>query len=197
MKQKTILMAVACVLLSAVAVFAQGKTDFSGTWTLDASKSKFDERARYESGTIKVAQTDKDITYTTDLKRAPRPDGAGGGGGNGGGGGGMGQGGGNRGGAGAGVGGPQSMTYTLDGKETSVDMPGPQGTTSPVKFKSSWDGSKLKLTSKRSFETPNGEITTTTKETWEVVDGGKGLKVVRESENPRGTQTSEFYYTKS
>jgi hypothetical protein len=189
MKQKTILMAAMCVLLFGISVFAQSKTDFSGEWTLDVSKSKLDERMRIESGTIKVAQTDKDITYTTDFKRTPRPDGAGGGNGGGGNGGGGMRGGG-------GMGGSQAMTFTLDGKETSMEVPGPQGSTSTAKLQSEWDGSKLKLTSKRTFNTPNGEMTLTTKETWETVDGGKGLKVVRESESPRGNQTAEFYYAK-
>jgi hypothetical protein len=185
MKQKMILMAVACLLLSAVAAFAQSKTDFSGEWTLDVSKSKVNN---IESGTLSVTQTDKDITYKTDLKRTPRPEGAGAnGGGNGGGGG---QGGGRP------MGGPQSWTYALDGKETSIDTPGPQGMTIPTKLKSDWDGSKLKLTSKRTVNTPNGEMTFTTKDTWEIVDGGKALKVTRESEGRNGPQTSEFYYTK-
>jgi hypothetical protein len=186
MKQKTILMAVACLLLSAVAAFAQSKTDFSGEWTLDVSKSKLPEMMRIEGGTIKVTQTDKDISYITDFKRTPRPEGAAGGGQGGGGGRGM----------GGGTAAPQIVKYTLDGKETTVETPGPQGTTIPAKLTSSWDGGKLKLTSVRTFNTPNGEMTATQKETWEVVDGGKGLKVVRETESPRGNQTAEFYYAK-
>ena len=54
------------VCLSAFAAFAQGdgkKADFSGTWTLDAGKSKLDERARIESMTLTVAQTDKDNKF--------------------------------------------------------------------------------------------------------------------------------------
>lgn len=190
MKQKMILTAVACLLLSAIGAYAQTKPDFSGDWTLDAGKSKL-ERMRIESGTMTVAQTDKDITFSTDFKRAPRPEGDNAGGGNGGmrQGGGMGRG-------GMMGGGNIKMTYTLDGKETSVDMPGAQGATSAAKLKSKWDGGKLKLTSVRTFNTPNGEVTTTTKETWEMVDGGKALKVTRETESPRGAQTNEFYYTK-
>lgn len=188
MKQKMILMAVACVLLSAVATFAQTKTSFSGDWTLDVSKSKLPEARRIESGTMKVTQTDKDFTYNADFKSAPRPESAAGGQGNGGG---MG------GGRGMAQGAAQPMIYSLEGKETSVNVPGPQGTTSTAKLKADWDGGKLKLTSKRAFNTPNGEITVTTTETWEIVDGGKALKMVRETESPRGLQTTEFYFTKN
>ncbi len=183
MKQKMILMAAACVLLSAVAAFAQTGADFSGDWTLDVSKSKLPEMMRIESGTMKVTQTDKDVTVVTDLKRAPRPEGAGGGGMGRGAGGGMGQGGGN-----------QSITYTLDGKEASVEAGGQMGGT--VKLKTKWDGAKLKLTSTRNLNTQMGEMTITTKETWEIVDGGKALKLIRETETPRGSQTAEMYFTK-
>ena len=185
MKQRMILMAVTCVLMSAIAAFAQTKTDFSGDWTLDVSKSKLPEMNRIESGTMKVTQTDKNITVVTDFKRAPRPEGAGGGNG------GTRQGGAGRGGM---MGGSGTTTYTLDGKETSAEAGGQMGGT--IKLKSGWDGAKLKLTSTRSINTQMGEMTITTKETWEIVDGGKALKLTREMETPRGSQTSEMYFTK-
>ncbi|MGI9036893.1 MAG: hypothetical protein ACR2GD_12765 [Pyrinomonadaceae bacterium] len=189
MKQKVFLTAMAFVLLSAVAAFAQTKTNFSGNWTLDVSKSKVNN---IESGTMNVTQTDKDITYKTDFKRTPRPDNGGGqmgGSGNG-------QGGGTGRGMGGGMaGGSQPSVYTLDGKEVTAQG-GSSDRPFTSKMKSSWDGSKLNLTSVRTFSTPNGDITTTQKETWELADGGKTLKVHRESESPRGTQTSDFYYTK-
>jgi hypothetical protein len=181
MKQKTILMALACLLLSAVAAFAQSKTDFSGDWTLDVSKSKLPEMRRIESGLLTVKQTDKDISVATSFNRAPSPDAGSGAGGNGGG---------MRG------GGNQALTYTFDGKETSVNVPGPQGTTSAAKLKSSWDGAKLKLINTRSFTTQAGDVTVTMTETWESVEGGKALKVTRVTQSPRGDQTTEFYYTK-
>ena len=192
MKQKLFLMAAMGVLLSAVAVFAQTKTDFSGNWTLDTSKSKLDERQRIESGSMNVTQTDKDISFKTDFKRAPRPDNGGAmNGGNG-------QGNGMSGGMGRGAamgGGNQPVTYTLDGKETTSQF-GSGERTGTAKMQSKWDGDKLNLTSVRTFSTPNGDISTTLKEAWELVDGGKGLKVHRETESPRGTQISDFYYTK-
>ena len=185
MKRKMLLMAVACLLLSAVAAFAQ-KSDFSGEWTLDVSKSKLPETARIEAGTMKVTQTDKDFSYAADFKRTPRPEAAAGGSGQG-----------NGQGAGRAMGGnPQPLTYSLDGNETSVQVPGPQGSTSTAKLKAVWDGGKLKLTSVRTFNTPNGEMTATTTETWESVEGGKALKRTVESQSPRGSATAEYYFTK-
>jgi hypothetical protein len=181
MKQKTIFMALACLLLSAVAVFAQSKTDFTGEWTLDVSKSKLPEMRRIESGSLTVKQTDKDISVDASFKRAANPEAVAA----------AGNGGGNRGG-----GGNQALTYTFDGKETSVDVPGPQGTTTQAKLKSGWDGAKLKLTSTRSFTTQMGDVTVTMTETWESVEDGKALKVTRVTQTPRGDQTAEFYYTK-
>lgn len=183
--KKTVFLAAAFCLLFAVSAFAQSKTNFSGDWTLDVSKSKVNN---IESGSMTVTQTDKDITYKSEIKRAPRPEGAGGG--NGGGGRGMGA-------MGGGGGGNQSYTYTLDGKEVSSDIATPQGMTYKSKLKSSWDGSKLNLISVRAFNTQDGERTSTQKETWELADGGKTMKVHRETETQRGTQTSDFYYTKN
>lgn len=175
MTRTVILAAAACLLLAAASAFAQTKTDFSGDWTLDMSKSKINN---VESGSMNVTQNDNAITFKIDFKRAQQSEGGGG----------MGRGG--------MMGGNQAMTYSLDGKETSMEVPGPQGTTATAKLKSKWDGAKLKLTSTRSFNTQMGEITVTTKETWELLDGGKALKIIRDMETPRGTQTNEFYYTR-
>lgn len=180
--KKTIFMA-AFVCLLAFSAFGQKKSDFSGGWTLDASKSKLDERARIESMTMTVTQTDKDIKVETATKRLPPPDGGGQGGG------GMRRGGGFGGGDG-------TFTYTLDGKESSVETDGPMGKV-PVKLKANLEtDGKLKLSSARSFTGPNGEISITTKETWALSDDGKTLTVKRDTESPRGTNSSEMVFTK-
>ena len=190
MKQKMILMAAFCVLLSAIAAFAQTKTDFSGNWTLDVSKSKVNN---IESGTMKVTQTDKEFSYTNDFKRTPRPEAAAGGNG-----GGAGQGGGMGRGAGMGQGAPaQPLVYSLDGKETSSEMTNPQGMTIKSSFKTEWEGGKLKLTTKRAVNTPNGVMNRNSKETWEILEGGKALKRTIEAETPNGPQITEFYFTKN
>jgi len=186
MKKTLFLAAFVCLL--AVSAFAQNKKDFSGSWTLDTSKSKLDERMRIEAMTMTVAQTDKDIKVETATKRMPPPADAGGGGGMGGG---MGRGGGMR-----GMGGDTNFTYTLDGKETSVNQETPMGAM-PVKLKAEMEkDGKLKLSSSRTFNTPNGEMTMTTKETWSLSEDGKTLTVKREMESPRGTNSSEMVFMK-
>lgn len=177
----------------AISAFAQDKkADFSGNWTLDVSKSKLDERARIESMTMNVTQTDKDLKVETATKRMPPPDGAMQGGG--GQGGGMGRGGG-FGGGGFG-GGDSTTTYNLDGKETKISQETQMGAV-PVSLKAKieTDG-KLKLSQSRTINTQMGEISITTKETWTLSDEGKTLTVKRETETPRGTNSSEMVFTK-
>ena len=183
---KKVLFFTALICLTAFSAFAQDKkaADFSGSWTLDASKSKLDERARIESMTLNVTQTDNDLKVETATRRTPPPEGAMNDGG---------QGGRRRGG---GFGGDGTLTYTLDGKETSVETDGPAGKI-PVKLKAERDGGKLKLISVRTFNTPNGEATMTTKETWTLSDDGKTLTVKQDRETPRGTNSSEMVFTKN
>jgi hypothetical protein len=191
MKKTAMLLAV--VFLLAVGIFAQSKPDYSGEWTLDKSKSKLDDRnSSIESMTVKATQTATDIKVESDTKRAAPAGGGGGGQG-----GGMpGAGGGGMGGGMRGAGGPMTTTYMLDGKETTVEVESPNGKM-PVKLKGSLESDgKLKLSSSRTFSGPNGEMTTTTKETWWLSDGGKTLTIKRESESPRGTSTNEFVLTK-
>lgn len=185
---KKVLFMTAFVCLLAFSAFAQKKSDFSGSWTLDVSKSKLDERMRVESMTKTVTQTDKEIKIETATKRLPPPDGAMQGGG--------GQGGGMRRGGGFG-GGDGTVTYSLDGKESSSEIDGPMGGKMPLKLKATVESDgKLKLSSVSTFSGQMGEITITTRETWSLSEDGKTLTVKRESESPRGTQSSEMVFTK-
>jgi hypothetical protein len=184
MKKIFALTAVFCLL--AVAAMAQKKADFSGTWTLDVAKSQLGERSRVESMTMTVTQTDKNLKVSTETKRqAPPADAAGGG--RPGGGGGFG-----RGGFGGGDG---TVDYSLDGKDTTVEVEGPNGKM-PVKYKGSMDGGKANLSSSRSFSGPNGDVSITTKETWSLSEDGKTLTVVRETASPRGTNSSTMVFVK-
>ena len=167
--------------MSAVGVYAQ-KADFSGKWTLDVAKSKLGERNNIETQTLTVAQTANDIKIDTATKRAAPPAGAPGGGG------GMG------GGMGRGADGP--ATYVLDGKDVKTEIPGPGGATVPVTINAKIDGGKLVLSSSRTFTTPNGAITSTTKETWELSADGKTLTVNVERTSPRGTDTTTKVFVK-
>lgn len=182
MKKILLFAAVLCVF--ATAAFAQKTANYAGTWTLDTTKSKLDERMRIESMTMTVEQTPTQLTVTTATKRlpppadAPRP-----------GGGGMGA---RRGGMGGGDG---KTVYTLDGKETKIESDGPMGKI-PVTLKATADGGKLQLSNSRTINGQMGEMTISNKETWELSADGKTLTVNRESTNPRGTTASTMVFTK-
>jgi hypothetical protein len=198
MKRLVVLSAVFCLL--SIAAFGQAKpADYSGEWSLDKAKSTLSDRMKtIESMTMTVTQTDKDLKVATATKRGAPPAGAGGpGGGTGGGapgaggpppGGGGPGGGGGRGGGGMG---DQTLTYTLDGKETSTEVPGFGGGTSTLKSTAKIDGGKLNLTTARS--TQMGDIKTS--ETWEIQSDGM-LKIKRTTESPRGSETNDLVFTK-
>ena len=175
-------------VLASVASAQKAPADFGGKWNLDLAKSKLTDREKQtiESQTMTVTQTAADIKFEIDMKRLAAPAGAPAGGPPGGGGGGR------AGGGGGAAPGPQ--TFQL-GKEVTVDQTMGQNTV-PVKMGSKWDGSKLVLSTSRTFTGPNGEMTTTTKETWELGADGKSLTVNRESTGPQGATTSTRVYSK-
>ena len=192
MKKLVFLLAVFC--LASIGAFAQAKApDYSGEWSLDKSKSTLSGRMQsIESMTMTVAQTDKELKVTTSAKRGAPP--AGGpppaGGAPAGGAPAGGQGGGRGMGGGMGMG-DQTLTYNLDGKETSTEVPGFGGGTATLKSTAKIDGGKLSLSTSRS--TQMGDIKST--ETWELQADGS-LKVKRSTESPRGTESNEMVFTK-
>lgn len=176
MKKNFVLAAAMCLLAMAVSVSAQKAADFSGKWALDVAKSKLGDRNNIESQTMTITQTATDVKIETATKRTAPP--AGGGGGRGG-----------------GMGGDMPATYTL-GKETTTQQQMGQNTV-PVTMGSKWDGSKLVLTRSSTFTGPNGEIKSTTKETWELGADGKTLTVNAERTGMQGTVSTTRVYTKS
>lgn len=190
--KRTLFLAVFVGLFAVAALAQDKKTDFSGGWTLDVEKSKLGERARIESMTMTVTQTAADVTVATSVKRLPPPADAGQGGGMRPPGGGMG--GGMRGGMGGF--GDGTFSYTLDGRESSVETDGPMGKV-PVKLKAELGGDgRLKLVQTRTMNTQMGEFTLTTRETWELSADGKTLTVKREMDTPRGSNTTEMIFAK-
>ncbi len=182
MKIKIVLTLV-LTLVFAAAISAQDKmTDFSGKWDLDVSKSKLSEQMRIESMTMTVSQTDKEIKIESSTKRPERQDGGG-------------TGGGMRRGMGGGLGGDSQTIYTLDGKETVTDMAGAMGGKMTAKAKAEKDG-KLKLEQTRNVETPMGARSMKLTEMWSLSADGKTLTVKRDTESPRGTNSSELVFTK-
>jgi hypothetical protein len=178
---KKLMFLAAAVCLMAVAAFAQDKkaANFSGTWTLDVSKSKLGNApTTIESQTLTVTQTDKDLKVEQVTKRTAPP--AGGGGGGGGRMGGM-------------MGGDGTNTYTLDGKEAKSEITTPMGSMA-VATTAKLDGGKFVLT--RTVNTPNGARTSS--ESWELSSDGKTLTITAtRPTRDGGTDTTTKVFTKS
>ncbi|HKV34228.1 MAG TPA: hypothetical protein VJP89_07905 [Pyrinomonadaceae bacterium] len=170
-------------LVITLAVHAAAPANFAGTWTLDKSKSQGlnPRQQNAESVSWVITQTEKEITIEEKSTGGNPP--AGGPGGPGGGGGGRGMGG--------GFGGPR--TYNLDGSETSSETE--RGKT-VRKATVSGDGKTIEMTSKSTFNGPNGEITLNSNDKLVLSGDGKVLTVTRHSESPRGAQDSTLVFNK-
>ena len=167
MKRNFVLAAVFVLSAMAISVSAQKTTDFSGTWTLDASKSKPAE-AMLESQTFVITQSATDLKVDRSSKM--KADAAPMRGGN------MGDG---------------STTYMLDGKGVESEMQG-RGGSMKVTTKAKIDGGKLEIT--RSFTTPMGDRTSTEK-WWLNSDGTLTVESSRPNRDG-GTDTMTRVYTK-
>jgi hypothetical protein len=168
--------------------------NFAGTWTLDKSKSQgLNQRLQNaDSVTWVITQTEKEITIEEKVTGGGGPGGPGGPPGGAPAAGGPPPGGGQGRGGMMGGGGPR--TYNLDGSETSGEM----GRGKFVrKATLSSDGKTLELSSKMTFQTPDGnEVTTTSTEKLTLSADGKSLTIVRHAETPRGVQDSTLVFNK-
>ena len=160
--KRVMVLAVATAVVLPFAARAQSKPDFSGTWTMDAAKSD------------------------------PAPQGRGGGGGGGGGTQAIKQTGTELAVSTEGRQGPQTMTYKLDGSESSNQVMG-RGGAQTVKSTAKWDGSSLVIETTRDF---NGTAVTT-KEVRRLDSGGKEMVVETTAQTPNGEQKRKVVYTKS
>ena len=88
--------------------------------------------------------------------------------------------------------GPQTMTYKLDGSESTNQVMGRGGAQS-VKSTAKWDGSSLVIETTRDF---NG-MSITTKEVRRLDNGGKEMHVETTTQTPNGEQKRKVVYTKS
>ncbi len=178
MKKLLSLAAVMCVF--SIAAFAQKTANFSGTWALDASKSKPAE-TMIESQTLVVTQTAAELKVerSTVRKAGGGPPAGGPPGGGGGGRGGM---------MGGGDG---TTTYSLDGKAAKSEMQG-QGGSMQVSTTAKADDKSIKIT--RSVETPMGARETTEKWTLNA-DGSLTVESSRPNRDG-GTDTTTRVYTK-
>jgi hypothetical protein len=166
----------AAFLLAAIAVGAQDKPNFAGTWTLDKSKSQgLDERMQSVDVNWVITQDDKKISVESKITGGAAP-GTGGGGG----------------GGGRGMGGPRS--YNLDGKEATTEGGGQMGGTNTTK--ATWSGGTLELNSVRTGSVNGNDFKATTNDKLSLSSDGKVLTVVRHSESPRGTTDQTLVFNK-
>lgn len=174
MKKTLMTCASLCALLLALSVAALAQGSFAGTWELDKSKSTMNERmaSALQSQTLTVTQDDKEIKVERKTEMAA-PAGGGGGG------------------RGGGMMGAPNSTFKLDGSEVVTENP--RGKTTA---KAKLAGGKLEVNSVTSGNFNGNEFTMNSKETWELADGGKTLKVTTVRETPNGAMETTMVYNK-
>jgi hypothetical protein len=208
-KMKQVSIFLAAVFALSLTVFAQA--NYSGSWELDKSKSKLDERAgkSIEAQTLIVSQTANSLTVEVKTKTISS--------------------------AGDGMGKPVDLsvdekakpiepskdvpmaappiaaegirkgsvmtvssdfgdgttTYSFDGKDAKTTQESPIVS----KAKLGKDGS-LQLSQTKTISGPNGEMTISLKESWTLSSDGKVLNVKRETDTLSGKISSESVYEK-
>jgi len=90
----------------------------------------------------------------------------------------------------------QNYIYKLDGSETTADVTGRLPGKATRKAKWMDDGKILELNQVLNANFQGNDVTITTKDHWELADGGKALKVHRTTESPRGTQEVKYTFNK-
>lgn len=177
MRKSFVLGIVMCVFTLVGAASAQ-KANYSGNWVLDKDKSELGRRSRVKLMTMKVTQSETELSYERKVEREEGGSGRGG----------RGRG---RGGRGRNAG---AVKFNLEGKESEVPGSGRFGK-AKLKAKILDDGG-LGLTQIRSFEGRNGSVEIKTVETWKLSKDGNTLTISSETETPRGTRSSKMVFSK-
>ena len=212
MNRSLIACTLALVLLAGAWAVSAASANFAGTWILDKARSQGlpPQWENIESYTMVVTQDEKQLTVENKFAGGARAGGDQGGVGGqtrppreggsadvqGGGrrpGGGQGGGRGGRGGFGMGM---PTATYKLDGTETQIESAGGRGGAATLKAQWKDSGKALELTNTRSVNFQGSETTRTTKERWELAEGGKVLKVKRTVDGRQGTQESTLVFNR-
>ena len=89
-----------------------------------------------------------------------------------------------------------TATYKLDGTENKIESAGGRGGAATLKAQWKDGGKALELMTTRSFSFQGNETTRTTKERWELADGGKTLKIKRTADGPQGSQESLLVFAR-
>jgi hypothetical protein len=167
MKRSVVFLSLFCLLMVGFWSVSAAPANFSGTWSLDKSKSEgLQGRMANVDQTWVVTQDAKTFTIEKSFSGGEQPIPS------------------------------QKSAYNLDGSETSMDMTGRMPGKAALKAKWQGDGTILELNSVLKTNVQGNDVTITTTEHWELADGGKTLKVHRVSESPRGTQESKLTFAK-
>ena len=166
MKRLLIFCILVCALVVEVWAAGGAPANFSGTWVLDKTKS--------EGLVGAMAEADVTMVVTQDGKQLTTETTI--------------------------TGGqreipPQKATYNLDGSETTAEMTGRMPGKATMKAK--WAGDNvLELSSVQNVNVQGNDVTITRQDHWELAEGGKVLKVHRNTESPRGKQESKLVFNK-
>jgi hypothetical protein len=143
-----------------MAVLAQSKPDFSGTWTLNTEKSDPPPQrggggggGRGPAGPVTIKMTANELTIQTEGRN-----------------------------------GPQTLTYKLDGTESTNSMMGRGGVATEVKSKAKWDGSKIAIETTRDM---GGNMVTITEVRSLSADGKEMTVETTNGDNKRKTVYSK------
>lgn len=182
---------IAIAMIAAFSLGALGQAaNFTGTWVLDVSRSKFD-RAPLESMTMTVVQNGSEIKVKSTVRRPPpqkleMP---------------------------AEI--PQGLTikdlemralsgfdidadytYSLDGKEKTALLDGPGGSKVPVVLRGFVKGGTAILSAKRDFPGPDGDMPVTTADVWTLTADGM-LSIKREHYWPGFSSSSTLIFVRN
>ncbi|MBI3654621.1 MAG: hypothetical protein HY231_26620 [Acidobacteria bacterium] len=92
--------------------------------------------------------------------------------------------------------GDQTTTYNLDGSESKSEMTGRMTGTSTHKTKWQGEGKILEINTISKLNMQGQEFEVTAQSHWEVMDGGKTLKIHTTRNSPQGTQESTLLFNK-
>ncbi len=92
--------------------------------------------------------------------------------------------------------GETTTTYNLDGSESKSEMTGRMTGTSTHKTKWNGDGKILEINTVSKLSMQGQEFEITGQSHWELMDGGKTLKIHTKRTTPRGEQESTEIYNK-
>jgi hypothetical protein len=158
------------VMMAALSVSAAPPIDLSGTWKLDPTKSTLPPGRGGGGGTPDITLIVKQDAKTLTVERKVMRDG-------------------------------QAMPsapvkYNLDGSESKNELTGRMTGTATHKTKWQGEGKILEINSITNANFQGNEVKITAVAHWELMDGGKTLKIHTKRDSPQGQQEATEIYVK-